>query len=199
MSLAQQVLVTPRGWALARCDDAARRDRSLPPVTGLCRALQGVPANACRGGCSLLPFLSWLCRALHETCATWWPLLAGLCRRRVPHRLAPIAALFPARPRFAAYCLGAVSRAKNHLAQGCWRGKVLEVLNWFAGTGPLGRALATTAVRTIRADHLTQVLPQTSAAFDAALALYEARPDKGYSLPDCRSMLALRDWVSAKS
>ena len=27
---------------------------------------------------------------------------------------------------------------------------------------------------------------------DAALALYEARPDKGYSLTDCRSMLALR-------
>ena len=28
--------------------------------------------------------------------------------------------------------------------------------------------------------------------FDAALALYKARPDKGYSLTDCRSMLALR-------
>jgi predicted nucleic acid-binding protein len=36
------------------------------------------------------------------------------------------------------------------------------------------------------------VLPQTRADFDAALALYEARPDKGYSLTDCRSMLALQ-------
>jgi len=36
------------------------------------------------------------------------------------------------------------------------------------------------------------VLPQTRADFDAALALYEAPPDKGYSLTDCRSMVALR-------
>jgi uncharacterized protein len=35
-------------------------------------------------------------------------------------------------------------------------------------------------------------LPQTSADFAAALALYEARPDKGYSVTDCRSMVALR-------
>ena len=37
-----------------------------------------------------------------------------------------------------------------------------------------------------------QVLPQTSAGFAAALTLYEARPDKGYSLTDCRSMLAMK-------
>ena len=37
------------------------------------------------------------------------------------------------------------------------------------------------------------VLPQTRPDFDAALALYEARADKGYSLTDCRSMLALQD------
>ena len=36
------------------------------------------------------------------------------------------------------------------------------------------------------------VLPQTRTDFDAALALYEARPDKAYSLTDCRSMLAMR-------
>jgi predicted nucleic acid-binding protein len=47
-------------------------------------------------------------------------------------------------------------------------------------------------VRDILSDPTTQVLPQTSADFAAALALYESRPDKGYSLTDCRSMLALR-------
>jgi predicted nucleic acid-binding protein len=47
-------------------------------------------------------------------------------------------------------------------------------------------------VRRIQADPQVQVLPQTSADFQAALALYEARPDKEYSLTDCRSMLALR-------
>jgi predicted nucleic acid-binding protein len=39
------------------------------------------------------------------------------------------------------------------------------------------------------------VLKQSRASLigsDAALELYEARPDKGYSLTDCRSRLALR-------
>ncbi len=67
-----------------------------------------------------------------------------------------------------------------------------EFLTWFAGTGPAGRALASSTVRSILGDPTTQVLPQTSADFAAALTLYEARPDKGYSLTDCRSMLALR-------
>src|SRR5689334_3087889 len=67
-----------------------------------------------------------------------------------------------------------------------------ELLTWFAGTGPAGRALASTMVRAILSDPSTQVLPQTSADFATALTLYEARPDKGYSLIDCRSMVALR-------
>jgi uncharacterized protein len=36
------------------------------------------------------------------------------------------------------------------------------------------------------------VLPQTSTDFQAALTLYAARPDKGYSLTDCRSMPAMK-------
>jgi predicted nucleic acid-binding protein len=67
-----------------------------------------------------------------------------------------------------------------------------EVLNWFATKGRAGRLLAAKAVHAIRADASVQVLPATTADFDAALALYEARPDKDYSLTDCRSMLALR-------
>jgi predicted nucleic acid-binding protein len=47
-------------------------------------------------------------------------------------------------------------------------------------------------VRDILSDPTAQVLPQTSADFVAALALFEARSDKEYSLTDCRSMLALR-------
>ncbi len=67
-----------------------------------------------------------------------------------------------------------------------------EVLTWYAGSGPVGRAHAVAVARTILADPATQVLPQTSTELLAALALYEARPDKGYSLTDCRSMLAMR-------
>ena len=47
-------------------------------------------------------------------------------------------------------------------------------------------------VRDVLTEPSTQLLPQTSADFAAALTLYEARPDKEYSLTDCRSMVALR-------
>jgi predicted nucleic acid-binding protein len=67
-----------------------------------------------------------------------------------------------------------------------------ELLTWFAGTGPAGRAHAAAVVRGVMRDPAMQVLPQTSADFAAALTLYEARPDKDYSLTDCRSMVALR-------
>jgi predicted nucleic acid-binding protein len=66
-----------------------------------------------------------------------------------------------------------------------------ELLAWFAGTGPAGRAHTSAAVRGAFADPSTQVLPQTSADFATALTSYEARPDKEYSLTDCRSMVAM--------
>jgi predicted nucleic acid-binding protein len=68
-----------------------------------------------------------------------------------------------------------------------------EVLTFFAGTGPFWRGKAAAMVRDARQDPDVDVLPQTRADFDAALALDEDWPDKGYSLTDCRSMLALRD------
>jgi predicted nucleic acid-binding protein len=36
------------------------------------------------------------------------------------------------------------------------------------------------------------VVPQTTASFAAGLSLYDARPDKGYSLTDCISMETMR-------
>jgi uncharacterized protein len=67
-----------------------------------------------------------------------------------------------------------------------------EFLNALSGTGPAGRAYAAAVVRDLRTDPSVIVLPQTRADFDAALALYETRLDKSYSLTDCRSMLAMR-------
>jgi predicted nucleic acid-binding protein len=67
-----------------------------------------------------------------------------------------------------------------------------EVLNWFSRSGPVWRSKAATLIHKLRSDPHVDVLPQTRADFDAALALYEARPDKDYSLTGCRSMLALR-------
>jgi predicted nucleic acid-binding protein len=67
-----------------------------------------------------------------------------------------------------------------------------EVLNWFSRWGPYWRGKAAALVHRLRIDPDVDVLPQTRADFDAAFRLYEARPDKEYSLTDCRSMVALR-------
>src|SRR5947207_2010094 len=52
-----------------------------------------------------------------------------------------------------------------------------EFLNALASARPAGRAYAAATVHDIRTDPNVEVLPQTRADFDAALALYEARPD----------------------
>jgi predicted nucleic acid-binding protein len=67
-----------------------------------------------------------------------------------------------------------------------------KYLNGLAKGGPAARAHAVNTVRAIRNDPQVDVLPQTQADFDAALALYDTRPDKSYSLVVCRSMLALQ-------
>jgi predicted nucleic acid-binding protein len=67
-----------------------------------------------------------------------------------------------------------------------------EVLNWFCRSSPHWRGQAASLIHDLRQDPDVDVLPQTRADFDAALTLYEARPDKAYSLTDCRSMVALR-------
>jgi predicted nucleic acid-binding protein len=68
-----------------------------------------------------------------------------------------------------------------------------EVLNHFSHLGPIWRAKVAALVRSVRSNPDVEVLPQTRADFDSALGLYEARPDKEYSLTDCRSMVAMRD------
>lgn len=67
-----------------------------------------------------------------------------------------------------------------------------EVLNHFSHLGRYWRSKAAALVHDLRSDPDVDVLSQTRADFDAALALYEARLDKEYSLTDCRSMLVLR-------
>jgi predicted nucleic acid-binding protein len=67
-----------------------------------------------------------------------------------------------------------------------------EVLNHFCSFGPIWRAKVATLVHDVRNDPDVNVLPQNRTDFDAALALFEARPNKEYSLTDCRSMVAMR-------
>ena len=63
-----------------------------------------------------------------------------------------------------------------------------EFLTFFGSKGPFLRRKAVAVARSILGDKTIRVLPQTHESFSAGLELYAARPDKGYSLPDCISM-----------
>lgn len=67
-----------------------------------------------------------------------------------------------------------------------------ELLNYFGARGPYFRTAAAKLVERMRADRLIYILPQSHEGFLAGIGLYQARPDKGYSLTDCISMEAMR-------
>ena len=68
-----------------------------------------------------------------------------------------------------------------------------EFLNALADKGPLIRAAAVEMVEAIMSNSQVTVIPQTLRTFSRSLAFYKARPDKGYSLTDCGSMLLMRE------
>ncbi len=67
-----------------------------------------------------------------------------------------------------------------------------EVLNAFSEAGRILRQQAVALVRDLHTDPTVTIHPQSHQTFVSGLALYEARPDKGYSLTDCISMHAMR-------
>jgi predicted nucleic acid-binding protein len=67
-----------------------------------------------------------------------------------------------------------------------------EVLTYFCAHGPHVRQSATAFARAILSDPAITVHPQSARSFLNGLGLYEARPDKHYSLTDCISMLVMR-------
>jgi predicted nucleic acid-binding protein len=87
------------------------------------------------------------------------------------------------------------------VASVAWRGVSLvtteevlsEFLTFVASFGPQTRATAANLVDEILRDPTIEVLPQSHASFTAGLALYQARPDKPYSLIDCVSMQRMRE------
>ena len=72
-------------------------------------------------------------------------------------------------------------------------GVLVEVLAHVSQMGAFVRLKGVGLVQDVRADHRIQVIEQTRELFDAGLALYAARLDKGYSLTDCMSMVVCRD------
>jgi predicted nucleic acid-binding protein len=66
-----------------------------------------------------------------------------------------------------------------------------EVLNHFADKGQQLRKNALDVVKKLRSDPNLTIQPQTHEQFSRALARYEQRPDKKWSLTDCASFLAM--------
>lgn len=67
-----------------------------------------------------------------------------------------------------------------------------DFLNYFGTRGPFFRNAAARLVERMQADRSIQIMPQTHEGFLAGCRLYQARPDKGYSLTDCISMEVMR-------
>ena len=67
-----------------------------------------------------------------------------------------------------------------------------EYLNYFCDGPAHLRRKASLVVETIFDDPTVRLVPQSHDSFRAGLALYRARPDKGYSLTDCISMETMR-------
>ena len=68
-----------------------------------------------------------------------------------------------------------------------------EFLNFFSGYGAVARRKAARIAYGILARADVEVIQQSHSDFLAAIALYEARPDKSYSLTDCHSMNTMRE------
>jgi uncharacterized protein len=67
-----------------------------------------------------------------------------------------------------------------------------EFLTACSSLGPRIRQRASQTVRNALQDRQWTVLPQSRSSFLEALTLYEARPDKEYSLTDCIAMHVMR-------
>lgn len=70
---------------------------------------------------------------------------------------------------------------------------LVEMLGFVSGSGSRLRRLAVDTARSVRIHPRIVVVEQSSDLFQRGLDLYAARPDKGYSLVDCISMVTMRD------
>ena len=68
-----------------------------------------------------------------------------------------------------------------------------EVLNFFAESGEYLRREAVGNVREILLNESVEIISCSHERFLEAIDFYESRPDKGYSLTDCISMIVIRE------
>lgn len=83
----------------------------------------------------------------------------------------------------------ATARALDDAAAITTEGVLTELLAYFADRGPTARATAVHIIDEVQRDAATELVHQTPELFLAAVELYRQRPDKGYSLTDCMSMV----------
>ena len=67
-----------------------------------------------------------------------------------------------------------------------------EILNYFSEAGEKLRRQAVENVRAILLNQNVEIISCTHETVLAAIDLYERRPDKGYSLTDCISMISMK-------
>ena len=70
---------------------------------------------------------------------------------------------------------------------------IVEVLNFFAGTGSYLRTASANLTEDILTSAQIEVVYHGHGLLRAAVTFYRSRQDKGYSLTDCMSMLVMRD------
>jgi predicted nucleic acid-binding protein len=70
-----------------------------------------------------------------------------------------------------------------------------ELLNDFSDRGDQFRKLAVSWIRSLYQHPNATVIPQTSVQFQAALTLYEQRPDKAWSQTDCVSFQVMQEHI----
>lgn len=70
---------------------------------------------------------------------------------------------------------------------------LIEVLNYLGEYGERFRIRPAQMIQTVVNSSELEVIEQTRESFLAGVELYEARPDKGYSLTDCISMNLMRE------
>ena len=76
---------------------------------------------------------------------------------------------------------------------------LVEVLNDFSDRGEYFRQTAVNLIRSLYQHPNTTVILQTSVQFQAALMLYEQRPDKEWSQTDCVSFKVMEEHIISEA
>jgi uncharacterized protein len=97
------------------------------------------------------------------------------------------------RDRLHARAAAHVKRLRGHARFVTTDFVLIELLNFFAEHGEVMRAATARLVEEWHAEPSAVVFPVARSALLRALQRYKERPDKGYSLTDCSSMLVMED------